>query len=303
MKKPLCNFSKMVDTLSETAFSYLVSAPAMILFLVLGLFPILYSLGVSFWNYRLNNPSQQHFIGLTNYIAMFNDPVFMSSLGKTVYYTLVTVVLSTGLGLLVALILNQKFKGKSLFLLVMLVPWAIPKVVNGLMWKWIYDGNFGILNAIMLHLGLIKEYQWWFTQSPLTAMNLVIVADVWKNVPFAALLLLTALQSVSVSLYEAARCDGASLWQQFRNVTLPNIRYTLMMVLILQTMWSLKAFDLIYVLTKGGPGTSTTITYYYVFQQAFDYLNQGYGSALAYFVSVLIIVFSGIYFKILGHDD
>ncbi|HHY46951.1 MAG TPA: sugar ABC transporter permease [Firmicutes bacterium] len=299
----LRKLSRKVDALDEGTFSYLISSPALILFLLLGAFPIIYSLGFSLWNYRLNVPSGRHFVGLANYISMFHDPVFLGSLVKTAYYTVATVCLSTGLGLIAALLLNQSFVGKGIFLLTMLVPWAIPKVVNGLMWKWIYDGNYGILNAILMRLGLIHEYQWWFVKSPAVAMTLVILADVWKNVPFAALLLLAALQAVPISLYEAARCDGANAWQQFKHVTIPGIRYTLMMVLILQTMWSLKAFDLIYTLTRGGPGTNTTITYYYVYQQAFDYLNLGYGSALAYFVALVIIIFSAFYVRILGRAD
>jgi multiple sugar transport system permease protein len=294
---------KKVDSLDDEKFSFLISSPALLFFLVLGLFPIIYSLGFSFMKYRLNMVSGWKFIGLTNYITMFHDPIFLSSLVKTAYYTVVTVGLSTGLGLIVALILKQSFIGKRVFLLVMLIPWAIPKVVNGLMWKWIYDGNYGILNAILLKLGIIHQYQWWFVNSPLVAMTLVIVADVWKNVPFAALLILAALQGVPLSLYEAAKCDGANIWQQFRHITLVSIRYTLMMVLILQTMWSFKAFDLIYTLTRGGPGNNTTITYFYVYQQAFDYLNLGYGSALAYFVTLVIILFSVFYFKMLGRED
>jgi multiple sugar transport system permease protein len=304
MRRSIINkISVRIDSMKDSSFSYLISSPALVIFLAFGLVPIIYSFGLSMTKYRLNIPGAVHFIGLSNYIEAFKDEIFVSSLLKTLYYSIGTVSLSVALGLVMALVLNQSFVGKKLFLIIMLIPWAIPKVVNGLMWKWIYDGNFGIFNAILKFLGIIKEYQWWFVESAVQAMTMVIVSDVWKNVSFAGLLLLAALQTVPASLYEAARCDGAGAWRQFKHITLPGVKYTLMVVLMLQTMWSLKAFDLIYALTRGGPGTNTTITYFYVFQQAFDYLNIGYGSALAYLVTIIIVVFLLVYNKTLGRSD
>lgn len=291
------------DSLSDSTFSYLISSPALILFLVFGLVPVIYSFGLSMFKYRLNIPGAIRFIGFSNYIEAFNDKLFVSSLFRTLYYSTGTVCFSVALGLIMALILNQSFWGKNIFLIIMLIPWAVPKVVNGLMWKWIYDGNFGIFNAVLKHLGIIKEYHWWFVDSTVEAMTMVIMADVWKNVSFAGLLLLAALQTVPKSLYEAAKCDGANEWRKFKHITLPGIKYTLTVVLMLQTMWSLKAFDLIYALTRGGPGTNTTITYFYVYQQAFDYMNIGYSSALAYIVTIIIVLFSLVYTKTLGKTD
>lgn len=293
---------RSLDSIRDSTFSYLLLTPSVALFVALGLFPMLYSLGLSLWEYKLNVQSGKHFVGLDNYIKMFGDSVFMSSLWKTAFYTGTTVLLSIGIGLAVALVLNRDFVGKSLFLVAMIVPWAVPKVVNGLMWKWIYDGNYGIFNWLLLKLGAIDEYQWWFNGSSVVAMSLVVLADVWKNVPFTAILLLAALQAVPKETYEAARTDGAGVWGQFIHVTLPGIRNTLMVVLMTETMWALKAFDLIYSLTRGGPGTNTTISYFYVYQQAFDYLNMGYASAMAYFVTFIIIIFAVFYYKLLGRD-
>ena len=291
-----------LDRLKDPAFSYLLLTPALLLFVALGLFPLAYSLGLSFWEYKLNVPEGRRFVGLDHYTHMFADQVFLDSLLKTAYYTFATVSLSVGVGLAVALILNRKFVGKSFFLLAMIVPWAIPKVVNGLMWKWIYDGNYGIFNWLLLKLGIISEYRYWFNESAFAAMTLVIIADVWKNVPFTAVLLLAALKAVPKELYEAAKCDGAGRFGQFAHVTLPGIRNTLMIVLMTETMWAFKAFDLIYSLTRGGPGNNTTITYFYVYQQSFDYLNLGYGAAMAYFVTFIIVLFALLYYKALGRD-
>ncbi len=290
---------RWANRISEKGFALLLLFPTLLVVLGLGVFPIVYSLVLSLFTMRLNVPRPPSFAGLANYGRMITDAAFWDSILKTLYFTVATVGLVVLLALACALLLNQKIKGKALFLAILLVPWAIPKVVNGLIWKWIYDGNYGILNALMLKLGLISEYQWWFVKSPILALSLVVVVEVWKRAPFSVILLLATLQNIPPHLYKAAQIDGAGPWQRFRFVTLPGLKYMLMVVLILETTWTLKTFDTIYVLTKGGPANNTMVTYYYIYRTAFDHLDIGYGSALAYTLTLLALVLAVVYFRIL----
>jgi multiple sugar transport system permease protein len=288
--------------MSNQSFSYLLIGPTLLLFLALGLIPLLYSFGLSLFQYKLNTGFPPKFIGLGNYLEMLKDTAFLQTIPKTIYYTIGTVGLSTLFGLVIALVLNESIILKGLLMILLLLPWSIPRVVNGLIWKWIFDGTYGVLNAILFRLGIIQEYQWWFVKSPLLGMTMIIIADVWKNTPFSALLLTTAIQYVPRELYDAAMCDGANAWVRFRKITIPHINYTLVVTILLQMMWSLHTFDLIQVLTKGGPKDNTTISYYYVYKQAFSYLNLGYGTALAYFLTFVTILLTVFYLKTVRKD-
>jgi multiple sugar transport system permease protein len=288
------------DRMSEIHFAYLMLTPTIIVMIVLGIFPIAYSIGLSFFRYRLNVAASPSFVGLANYIRMFTDAEFWASLVRTVYFSAASVGMTVLLGLITALLLNQDIKGKTLYIALLLIPWAMPKVVSGLIWRWIFDGNYGIMNAIAVKLGLVSEYQWWFIKSPLLALTLVAVVEVWKRMPFAAVLLLAALGTIPEPLHRAAQVDGATPWQRFRFVTLPGIKHVLMVVLILETTWSIKVFDTIYVLTNGGPANATMVSYFYVYKHAFDYLDIGYGAAMGYFVTLVILGLAIVYNKLLG---
>lgn len=296
-------FSKYVNwqknmAKQEATFAFKLISPMVIIFVLLGLFPIFYSLWISFYDWRLNIVGGPRFVGFTNYVRAFEDQVFLESLLKTFYFVLLVVSFGLVLGLVFALVLNQeKIHHKEWILTFSLLPWAIPKVVGGLMWKWIFDGNYGVLNAILYSLGFIDSYRWWFMGSPWIALGLAAVVEIWRTVPFTGLMFFAGLQKIPKSLYEAAGLDGANEWQKFRFITLPELRIIMMATLVLITTWALKTFDTIYVLTGGGPGTKTMITYLYVYQQAFNYLNVGYGAALGYLVTILIFLFSFIYYR------
>jgi multiple sugar transport system permease protein len=292
-------FQRWANRISAKNFAYLLLIPAVIIVVVLGIFPVAYSLGLSLFKYKLNTPHPARFVGLSNYAKLLTNIEFWDSIVKTLYFTVAVVGLTTLVAMLVALLLNQDIRGKTFLIAMLLIPWAVPKVVNGLIWRWIYDGNYGILNAIALKLGLIDKYQWWFVRSPITALNLVVIVEVWKRVPFSAILLLATLQNIPPHLYRAAKIDGANVWQRFRFVTFPGLKYMLMVVLILSTTWTLKTFDTIYVLTKGGPGTNTMVAYYYVYRESFEYLNMGLGSAGAYILTLLALLLAVFYFRLL----
>jgi len=289
-------FNKL-DRIKEGHFGLLLLSPAMLIVMALGGFPILYSLYLSFTKYILSHPRGPEFVGLANYVALLHNPAFLNSLWKTAYFSAILIIGSTTLGLSLAIALNRNFKGKALYITLLLIPWAIPKVVNGLIWKWIFDGNYGILNAVLLKLGIIDHYIFWFGESPIIGILLIGLASVWKNVPFVTIFYLAALQTLPHDLYDAATVDGANALQQFLYVTVPQLRHTFVIVFILQTTWAVKLFDLIQVLTKGGPGDKTMVAYYYVYRQAFSYLNIGYGAAGAYIITLIIILFIVLYYK------
>jgi ABC-type sugar transport system permease subunit len=280
------------------AFAYLLNAPALIAIFVLAGYPIVYSAWVSLHKYNLKRPNVFRFIGLDNYSEILKSPEFWSALWITVQFTVMVVALVAILGVLVALLLDQSFPGRGLLRTLILLPWAIPPVVNGLMWQWIYDSKIGALNGLLTTIGAIKEYRGWLSE-PLSALVALVSADVWNTLPLAVILLLAALQRIPAELYEAARMDGAGRLQTFRYVTFPWIAQVLLVVLILQTLAAIRAFDIIYVLTGGGPGTATTTLTWQTYLTTFDSLAFGRGNAYAYTVSVITFGFALVYFRIL----
>jgi len=287
------------STSSESWFSYKMISPMLLVFVLIGLFPIIYSIWVSLLNWRLNFPVAPNFVGLANYINAFRDTVFLDSLLKTAYFVSFIVVFSIVLGYAFALLINQdKIILRSTILIFSLLPWAIPRVVGALIWKWIFDGNYGILNAILTKLNIIDSYQWWFGGSTWASLTFVAIVEIWRTAPFAGLIFFAGLQNIPRSLYESANIDGANVWQRFLYITLPETSIILMTVLILLTTWTLKSFDTIYTLTGGGPGNNTMITYMYIYKVAFQYLKLSYGSAMGYLLTLFILVIIIFYYKL-----
>jgi multiple sugar transport system permease protein len=280
------------------AFAYLLNAPALIAIFLLAGYPILYSAWISLHKYNLKRPNVFKFIGLDNYLEIFKSPEFWSALWITVQFTVLVVALVAVLGVCVALLLNQSFPGRGLLRTLILLPWAIPPVVNGLMWQWIYDSKIGALNGLLTTIGAIKDYRGWLSE-PTSALLALVSADVWNTLPLAVILLLAALQRIPSELYEAARMDGAGNVQTFRYVTFPWIAQVLLVVLILQTLAAIRAFDIIYVLTGGGPGTATTTLTWQTYLTTFDSLDFGRGNAYAYMVSLITFGFALVYFRVL----
>lgn len=285
--------------MSTNRFGLILLSPTVLILVVLVGFPIVYSIYLSFFDLILSVPAKLSFVGLKNYTDILQNQIFLNSLWKTAWFTFTFLFGTTVTGIVIALMLNMKFIGKSVVITILLIPWAIPRVVNALIWKWIYDGNYGVLNAILVRLGVIDGYRFWFGESPLISITLISFAYAWKMIPFVALLVLAALQTIPKELYEAAKVDGANAWTRFWKVTIPQLKYPLIIILILQTTRAIKVFDLIAVLTKGGPGDRTMVTYYYVYKIAFDYLNISSGAAAAYIVTAIISVFALFYYTLL----
>jgi ABC-type sugar transport system permease subunit len=253
---------------------------------------------ISLHKYNLKRPQRFDFIGLDNYTDILDSSEFWSSLWITIQFTVLVVTIVTVLGVAIALLLNQPFRGRGVVRTLILLPWAIPPVVNGLMWQWIYDSKIGALNGALVALGILSEYRGWLSD-PTSALLALVFADVWNVLPLAVILLLAALQKIPGELYESARMDGAGPLQLFWYVTFPWLAQTLLVVLILQTLSAIRAFDVIYVLTAGGPGTATTTLTWLTYLTTFENLDFGLGNAYALTVSLITLGFALVYFRVL----
>lgn len=267
----------------------LLISPAMLAIFGVVLFPMLSSLWLSFQQHDLSRPQEDAFIWFTNYMDLLKDPRYLNSLQATLKFSLFSVVTELILGVAIALILNQEFRGRGFVRGLMILPWAMPSIVNAAMWKWIYNADYGALNALLSQLHLIDHYHVWLGE-PSTAMFLIILANVWKETPFTVILILAALQTIPDDLYEASRVDGATEWQSFLGITLPLIMPVLMVAGLLQFIWGFQTFELIYIVTGGGPFSSTEMTNLRVYATTFRSLRFGYGAAMAYLTSLIIFI-------------
>jgi ABC-type sugar transport system permease subunit len=286
----------------EARIAWRLVLPAFLTILFVALFPLLWTVWESLHLHDLRMPwLGKPFIGLDNYVEAFKDPRFWSALGHTLFFAATSVGLELLLGLVLALALNRAFRGRGVVRAAVLVPWAIPTVVSALLWRFMFEGQHGIVNSALVHLGVLRQPIVWFID-PHAAWVPVILADVWKTTPFVALLLLAGLQNIDASLYEAARIDGASAWRQFRHVTLPLLRPAILVALIFRTLDAFRVFDLVYALTGGGPGTSTEPIALYTFNALLQNLQFGYGSALSVIVFLLTFSLALVYIRVLGAE-
>jgi ABC-type sugar transport system permease subunit len=274
--------------------------PAVGTILLIALFPLVWTVWESLHLHDLRMPwLGRPFIGLDNYIEALGDERFREALVHTLAFTVASVTLELTLGCVLALAMNRTFRGRGLVRAAILVPWAIPTVVAALIWRFMFDGDSGIVNAALAWLGVDPPV--WFVDR-LAAWVPVVLGDVWKETPFVALLLLAGLQGIDASLYEAARIDGASAWRQFRHITLPLLKPALLVALIFRTRDAFRVFDLVYVMTGGGPGTATEPIALYTFTSLLQNLRFGYGSALSVLVFLVAFLLALGYIRVVGAD-
>ena len=280
----------------------ILMAPAAIIMLVVTVYPLLRSFWISLHTWDLMKPNLGHpFAGIDNYLYILRDANFWQSAQITLAFVVGAVALEISLGLALALLLNRDFWGRNLVRMLALLPWAIPGVVNGIMWKWILNPSYGSLNGLLYSLGIIDEYIVWLGD-PKLSLLMVILADVWKETPFIMLLFLAALQTIPKDLYEAAMVDGSNAIQSLFRITIPLISPTLFVALSLRTIWALKSFDLIYTITAGGPSGGTTVVGYYTYLKTFINLNLGRGAAVAYLMTLVVAVLVILYQKALYRE-
>ncbi|MDO9143817.1 carbohydrate ABC transporter permease [Rhodoferax sp.] len=261
-------------------------APMMVVLMAVAVFPILYSFWISLFDLKLTRPHRAPFVWFDNYVHIFQDQMFWDSVGRSTSFTLMSVTAIMLIAMLMALLLNEEFRGRRILSAILLIPWAIPYVANGLMWKWIYDSGYGALNGLLFQLGLIDKYLVMLGDVDKT-MLLITNSFVWKEVPLATILLLVTLKSIRADLYSAAKVDGANVWQRFIHITLPALTPGFALVMIYETMMAIRHFDLFFILTEGGPADASHVVAWQVYVETFRKLAFGTGAALAYIMAIV----------------
>ncbi len=283
--------------------SYLgMLAPLLIFVAAIAVYPLLFSFGISLFKYRLTDPNQtKTFIGLANYLRAFSDPVVITSLKATILFVVGTVTTEIVLGLGLAMLLVAETRLMQIIRSFLLIPMALPSLVVGLVWKSLYNADFGIIPYYLKLLGISAGH------GPLgeisTAMPAVILVDVWQWTPLLMVIFLAGLKSLPIEPYEAARVDGASRWQSFVFITLPLLKPTFLIALLLRTMQSFKVFDIIYATTAGGPGTATSVLNYHIYTVGMVFFDMGYAASLANILLAVVAVLSILYVMVLERQQ
>ncbi|MFC2969237.1 carbohydrate ABC transporter permease [Acidimangrovimonas pyrenivorans] len=283
----------------EERSALLLIAPVMTVLMAVAVFPVLYSFYLSFFRIKLTRPNRQPFVWFDNYTDLLTNDLFWTSVLRTVVFAVVSVSAIAVIALLVSLLLNQNFRGRRILSTIILVPWAIPYVANALMWKWIYDSGYGALNGLLYQLDFIDKYMIWLGDQDKTLM-LIANAFVWKEVPLATILLLVTLKSIPADLYQAARVDGATVWQRFVHVTLPSMKPGFLLVMIYETMMAIRHFDLFFILTEGGPGDASHVLSWHIYVETFRSLSFGSGAAMSYVLALVTFALSYLFIRTLG---
>ncbi len=289
---------KRPRTWPETWVAAAFVAPAALVVLLVVIVPLLRAAWMSMFDIRLTRPGVEPFVGLQNYLDQLGNPDFLDSVWKALVFTGVTTALELSLGLGLAMLMDQPSRIRWLLRSLVILPWALPTIVNALMWRWIDNASYGSLNALLVQVGAIHEYVPWLSQDS-TAMWMVIIADVWKMTPFCAILILAALQGIDRELFEAARVDGASSSQIFLKIILPLLMPMILIVLVLRTMEAFKVFDIIWIMTGGGPASATQTVAIYAYRTAYQAYNFGQGAALGYLIAIAIMLLAAVYLRLL----
>ncbi len=275
---------------------YLLVGPAVVLMIVIALYPTYYAIHLSLYDANLARFNRARFVGLDNYVKLFSDEVFRISVIQTLRWVAVVIVGQFALALPVALFLNLNFSWRGAVRTAILIPWVIPAAVTALIWVFMFDANLGVANDILVRLGIIQSYWTWLSDFK-TAFFLVVMAAIWSGFPFMSIVLLAALQTIPDDLYEAAHIDGASVWHRFWYVTLPLITPTILLILLLRTIWLSHSVDLVYIMTVGGPGYSNYTTAVYSFLLTTSQFEIGYASAVAVVLAIALLAASTIYIR------
>jgi len=282
--------------------AWLLLAPSLLVLIGITLWPVIDTFVLSFFNAPQGINQVRTFIGLGNYVSMLGDRTFWETIWRTLYFTAVSVGLELVLGLGIAQLIHSHPWGWKFLRLSLIIPWAVPTIVNGAMWRWIYSADFGALNGLLMALGLINHYIPWLSL-PNMAMNLVIIADVWHTMPFVALVLQAALATLPEDLEEAAAVDGANAWQRFWQVRVPLLRPAILVALIVRTVDAFRVFDIVYIITAGGPAYRTLTITYLTYLNTFSFGKQGTGAALSFLISFVTLVLAFIYIRLLYRPE
>ncbi len=273
---------------------YLIVPAVLVVLLVIG-FPLFQVIWYSFIKYKLDGVTPSTFVGFDNYVFVFSDPDWWRAVWNTLIFTFFSVTIEAVLGLAVALVANTKFKGRTFFRVAILIPWAIPTVVSSMIWKWMFNDIYGVVNLLLTNFHILPEKIAWLA-IPETAIPIIIAVDVWKTTPFMALLILAGLQMIPGDMYEAGAIDGATGIRKFFFLTLPFVMPTLLVALIFRTLDALRVFDIFYIMVGGAGDMATMATYNRL--QLIDFLDAGVGSATSVIILLFIMVFVVLYTRV-----
>jgi multiple sugar transport system permease protein len=283
---------------SDRRLGYLMVTPAIVLLLAVTGYPLVYNI----WN-SLHNDNQtfainpRNFVGLSNYGKVLSSSLWQGALERTLVFTVISIVFDVVVGLALALMMHRNFRGRGILRASVLIPWAMPTVVSAILWKTMFDPRNGFVDYFLANFHSSWANLAWLGQSTTRAWAAVFVADSWKNIPFVAIILLAGLQVIPNEVYEAAKMDGATWWQAFRRVTLPMLKPALSVSVIFRTLQALLVFDVVYIMTGGGPGTSTEVLSYLNFREFIINTDFGIGGAMSIMLIILALIVSFIYVR------
>lgn len=284
-------------------FQYVLIAPALIIMTAITAYPLLNSFWISLHEWNLKESLEiGSFVGIENYIKAFKDPTFWNSVWVTLVFTVATVIVTLGLAILVSLLLSKEKKYISFIRAIVIIPFALSPALVGYSWRFMLNPDYGIFDKIVgFIIPPLSNVVW--LGNPITAMLALISVAVWIWLPFMSLMFISGIMGLPKEVYEAAKMDGANNFQAFLKITLPMIQPILLIATILMTMFALKQFDPIVTLTSGGPGSSTEVLNYFVYQSSFRYFNMGYGAALGYILAFITLAFVLVYMRKLLKGD
>jgi multiple sugar transport system permease protein len=286
--------------IGNRTFSLLLLTPALALLAFTVLYPLGRGIYLSFQTYSLVDPTRNGFVGLDNYRTLLDSAAYREVWTTTFVFVIASVAGQFIVGFFTALVLNNRdLKRTGLFRGLLLVPWIVPTVVTSLLWKWIYNQQYGIFNYVLERLGLISEFKAWIGDPDL-AMFSVVLANVWKGFPLHMIVLLAALQTIPIDIVEAATIDGAGVLQRFRHIVLPYLRYIIMIDLLISIIWTFQNFTLIWTMTEGGPADATTTLAINIYRTAFQGFDMGLGAAIGTSWLLALFVFSALFVRIVG---
>ena len=277
-------------------------SPALALLVGIVAYPIARAVWLSFHRLEILRPDLSQYVGLENYRSLLQDPVIRIALQNSIVWVVGVVLFQFLGGLIGALVLNRRFPGRGIVRGLALIPWATPSVLVALMWTWMLDGNYGLINDLLVKVRILSRFQPWLAQ-PWSALPGVMLADIWQGIPFFAVMLLAALQAIPEELFEAARIDGASVWRVFRHVTLPLLLPTILITTMLRMIWTANYMDLIMVMTGGGPGYSSLTIPLHAYYTAYKRLDFGYGSTIAIVQVALLAAAIAFYLRQLRRNE
>lgn len=285
--------------LSDRQVGVLFMLPLIIAVGIFLVWPIAEAVRLSFVRYNPLRPDDQPFVGLDNYLFVLEDPLFWESFWQAIVWTGWSTVLQALIGVGLAMLLHQPLKGMNAFRGLLLFPYIVPTVVIALNWRWLFNSEIGIVNHLMMSAGIIDERIAWLS-TPTMAMTSAILLNVWKYTPFVVIVVLARLQTIPTELYDAAKVDGAGALRRFRDITLPQLAEVLAVVIVFRTIWTFNKFEEIYLLTRGGPGTSTYNLALYAFDQSIANLRMGVGAAAGVIMLLLLLAGSMLYIRVSG---